>query len=123
MNPYHTFIGHHTTFTLLIVLPELVLETLQYVDTSDITDLVGVIGLSLDMGVRFKASIEYWNRTETSDIDATETSDIEIPSKAEYDNLMNENEELRFGNKQLISEVQMLQQRPNGFMQCMPSGT
>jgi len=53
---FHSFVGFHTTCTLFVVLPELVLETLQYVDTNDLTDLIGVLGLAIDFGVRIKSS-------------------------------------------------------------------
>jgi len=62
MTPFHTFLGWHTTCTLLVIFPELILETLQYVDTNDMTDLVGVIGLSLDLGVRLKATTLFHNK-------------------------------------------------------------
>jgi len=104
LSAFHTFHGYHNFFTLLVVVPELILETLQYVDTNDMTDLVGVIGLSLDLGVRLNGASGFINRGWLEQ--AAEQT------KA----LKDENQELQKLTGSLQSEVASLQQQIDSLL-------
>lgn len=117
LQPLHIFVGYHCCFTLLVIVPELILETLQYVDTNDLTDLVGVIGLSLDLGFRLKAAGTFVNRGDeagvSNDLKAVDQPEPTVDPARERE-LLNEVTELQLLNAQLRARVPAV-----NFMGCM----
>jgi len=69
LTAYHKFVGIHTCFTMLVLFPELALETSQFIESDEMTDLLGVMGLCLDLGVRLKAAGTFLNNREKPEPD------------------------------------------------------
>jgi len=85
LTSFHLFTGYHATATLFVIIPELVLETMQYVETHDATDMLGVIGLSIDLGVRLKhASTFLNNKTDPADMSQDSASADDLKGNSEY---------------------------------------
>merc|ERR1712146_224191 len=51
---------YHAMATLLVIIPQGTLETAQYVKTNQVTDLIGVIVLMIDVGIRLKTVGSYF---------------------------------------------------------------
>jgi len=60
----HWFRHWHNTFTIFLILPISILEVALYLDSLDVTDLICVIVLSVDLGFRTKNAVSHMRETQ-----------------------------------------------------------